>query len=292
MDVIIQSNAELAARTAADLIARALSAKPDLGLGLATGCTMESVYDQLVRKHLEAGLDFSRCRTFNLDEYVGLAADDPCSYHYFMRERFFDAVNIDLGNTYLPDGMAEDLEAECMNYEKLVALNGGIDLQLLGIGLNGHLGFNEPLSAFRSRTRVVTLSRMTRAQNAPLFPKPRQVPRRAITMGVGTILEARCCVLLATGLEKAEIVARAIEGPLTAMVTATALQLHPACTVVLDEGAAGNLRENDHYQRILPVPNGPAKIPPAILAENENGGHSLPATSKKTFLAGKLAGKS
>src|SRR5277367_3814785 len=150
MDVIIQSNAEMAAHAVADLIARALSAKPDLVLGLATGCTMESVYDQLVKKHQEEGLDFSCCRTFNLDEYVGLAADDPCSYHYFMRERFFNVVNIDVGNTYLPDGNAEDLEAECMNYEKLIALNGGIDLQLLGIGLNGHLGFNEPLSAFRS----------------------------------------------------------------------------------------------------------------------------------------------
>jgi glucosamine-6-phosphate deaminase len=253
MDVIIQSNAEMAARTAADLIARALSARPDLVLGLATGCTMESVYDQLVRKHQEEELDFSHCRTFNLDEYIGLAADDPCSYHYFMRHRFFGAVNIDLANTYLPDGMAEDLEVECVNYEKLITLNGGIELQLLGIGLNGHLGFNEPLSAFRSRTRVVTLSRVTRSQNASLFPKPGQVPRRAVTMGVGTILETRSCVLLATGLEKAEIVARAIEGPLTSMVTATALQLHPACTIVLDEESAGNLRENDHYQRMLAV---------------------------------------
>src|SRR5271166_4849186 len=168
MDVIIQSNAEMAARTASGLIAKALFAKPDLVLGLATGCTMESVYDQLVREHEEEGLDFSRCRTFNLDEYIGLAPEDPCSYHYFMRHRFFDAVNIDLGNTFLPDGMAEDLEAESKHYEKIIARSGGIDLQLLGIGLNGHLGFNEPLSAFRSRTRVVTLTRMTRSQNAPL----------------------------------------------------------------------------------------------------------------------------
>ena len=123
MDVIIQSNAELAARMAAGLIARALSAKPDLRLGLATGRTMESVYDQLVRQHQTEGLDFSRCRTFNLDEYVGLAADDPCSYHYFMRNRFFDLVNIDPGNTFLPDGMAEDLAAECLKYEKLIAVN-------------------------------------------------------------------------------------------------------------------------------------------------------------------------
>jgi glucosamine-6-phosphate deaminase len=288
MDVIIQSNAEMAARTVADLITRALSAKPDLVLGLATGCTMESVYDQLVRKHQEKGLDFSRCRTFNLDEYIGLAADDPCSYHYFMRQRFFDGVNIDRRNTYLPDGMAEDLEAECANYEKLIAANGGIDLQVLGIGLNGHLGFNEPLSAFRSRTRVQTLSRVTRLQNAPLFPKPRLMPRRAITMGVGTILEARHCLLLATGLDKADIVARAIEGPLTAMITASALQLHPACTIVLDEEAAGNLRENDHYQRPLPGQNPSPVAPPTVAAQNENGDLQHPILSKKPLLADKF----
>jgi glucosamine-6-phosphate deaminase len=287
MDVIIQSSAELAARMAAGLIARALSAKPDLRLGLATGRTMESVYDQLVRQHQTEGLDFSHCRTFNLDEYVGLAADDPCSYHHFMRNRFFDLVNIDPGNTFLPDGMAEDLAADCLKYEKLIAANGGIDLQLLGIGLNGHLGFNEPLSEFQSRTRVVTLSPVTRSQNAPLFPKPRRMPRRAITMGMGTILEARHCLLLATGLEKASIVAQAIEGPLTTMVPATALQLHPACTIVLDAEAADCLGGNGLYQRISPASNEPAEISPAVLAQSENGGHVLPAVAKKTFLPGK-----
>jgi glucosamine-6-phosphate deaminase len=245
MKVIIQSNAEMAARTVADFIAQALAAHPRLVLGLATGCTMESVYDELVRIHQDEGLDYSRCRTFNLDEYVGLAANNPCSYHYFMRERFFSRVNIKLSNTHLPDGMAENLEAECASYEKLIAANGGIALQVLGIGLNGHLGFNEPLSSLESRTRVQALSRVTRAQNAPLFPTPEQVPRQAITMGIGTILDSRRCLLLATGLEKAEIVAKAIEGPITAMVTATALQLHPNCAVVLDEEAASRLQGND-----------------------------------------------
>ena len=288
MDVIIQSNADLAAQTAADLIARTLSAKPDLVLGLATGCTVESVYERLVQQHQETGLDFSQCRTFNLDEYVGLAADDPCSYHYFMRQRLFDAVNIDLRNTHLPDGMAEDLDAECANYEKLISGSGGIDLQLLGIGLNGHLGFNEPLSAFRSRTRVEVLSRVTRAQNAPLFIKPRQVPRRAITMGVGTILEARRCLLLATGPEKAGIVARAIEGPLTAMVTATALQLHPACTIVLDEAAAGKLRENDHYQRVHSAPGVLTAAAQKIGAKNMNGRLAQPVAPAKSTLVSKF----
>jgi glucosamine-6-phosphate deaminase len=279
MEVIIQSNAEMAARTAADFIARALTAKPDLVLGLATGCTMDAVYDQLVQRHQDEGLDFSRCRTFNLDEYVGLAANDPCSYHYYMRQRFFDAVNIDLHHTHLPDGMADDLEAECANYERLIASCGGIDLQLLGIGRNGHLGFNEPLSAFRSRTRVQTLSGVTRAQNAPLFPSPDQVPQHAITMGVGTILEARHCLLLATGLEKADVVARAIEGPQTAMITATALQLHPACTIVLDPAAAGSLKENDHYQRNVSTQH---------LAQILNGTHLSPATLQNPLLAGQV----
>jgi glucosamine-6-phosphate deaminase len=271
MEVIIHSNAETAEQSAADLIAQALSAKPDLVLGLATGCTMEPVYERLVQKHQDESLDFSRCHTFNLDEYVGLLPDNPCSYHHFMRQRLFNGVNIAPRNTHLPDGMAGDLEAECANYEKLIATAGGIDLQLLGIGLNGHLGFNEPLSAFRSRTRLQTLSRMTRAQNAPLFPSLNRVPHCAITMGVGTILEARRCLLLATGLEKADIVAKAIEGPLTAMITATALQLHPACTIVLDADAASRLHENEHYQR-------------KVSSSNGNGTQLPTSTSKKNFL--------
>jgi glucosamine-6-phosphate deaminase len=285
MEVIIQSNTALASQAAADLIAKALVAKPDLVLGLATGCTMEPVYDWLVQKHQDEGLDFSRCRTFNLDEYVGLASNDPCSYHYFMRQRFFDGVNIDPRNTHLPDGMAHDLDAECARYEKLIAANGGIDLQVLGIGLNGHLGFNEPLSAFQSRTRVQPLSRVTRTQNAPLFPSPGQVPQRAITMGVGTILEARHCLLLATGLEKADVVAKAIEGPMTAMITATALQLHPACTIVLDQAAASRLKENDHYQRMMPAQDTARKNSKKILTQTENGAHPSPALAQKPLLA-------
>jgi glucosamine-6-phosphate deaminase len=252
MEIIIQSNEEMAARTAAEFIAGAVAAKPDLVLGLATGCTMEPVYDELVRKHQEEGLDFSRCRSFNLDEYVGLPADDASSYHHFMRKRFFDRVNIELRNTHLPDGMASNLEAECAQYEQLILESGGIDLQLLGIGLNGHLGFNEPPAAFQSRTRVENLSPVTRAQNAPLFPKSKPVPQRAITMGVGTILQARRCLLLATGPEKAEVVAKAIEGPLTTTITASILQKHPACTVVLDQAAAGSLRKIDIRQRVSP----------------------------------------
>jgi glucosamine-6-phosphate deaminase len=250
MEIIIQPNAELAALTVADVIGQALLAEPRVVLGLATGFTMQPVYDRLVRRHHEDGVDFSRCSTFNLDEYIGLAASDPRSYHYFMRHHFFDRVNIEMRHTHLPDGMAADLPAECANYERLIAANGGIDLQILGIGLNGHIGFNEPDSAFNSRTRVQTLSRATRAQNAPLFSSLAEVPREAITMGIGTILDARQCLLLATGFEKAEIVSKAIEGPLTVAITATALQLHPNSTIVLDEAAASRLQKSDHYREM------------------------------------------
>jgi len=251
MEVIIRPTADAAAELVARVIARALRANPHLVLGLATGCTMESVYAWLVRMHREEGLDFSSCRTFNLDEYVGLPARDPHSYRHYMNHHLFRKVNIDLRNTHVPDGMAVVLDAECANYEQQIADAGGIDIQLLGIGYAGHLGFNEPLSALRSRTREKALSPTTRAQNAPLFKRPDLVPRRAITMGVGTILDSRRCILLATGVEKAEIVAKAVEGPITSMISATALQLHPRCTVVVDEAATGQLRETTYYRWIF-----------------------------------------
>jgi glucosamine-6-phosphate deaminase len=168
-----------------------------------------------------------------------------------MDERLFRNVNIDARNTHLPHGMAVDLEAECRRYEALIQRFGGIDLQLVGIGKAGHIGFNEPLSALRSRTRVKALTPTTIKQNAPLFGGEAKVPRRAITMGVGTIIEARRCLLLATGDSKAAMVAKAVEGPITSMVTASALQLHPRCTVVVDEEAAADLKEQDYYRWIF-----------------------------------------
>ncbi len=251
MEVIIQPTEIAAAELVARRIAGEMRTKPNLTLGLATGNTMESVYANLVRMHREEKLDFSQCRSFNLDEYVGLPGNHDNSYRHYMNLNLFLKVNIDLRNTHLPDGTAADLEAECTHYERLIAECGGIDLQLLGIGLAGHLGFNEPASSLRSRTRIKVLSPVTRAQNAPLFPLPDDMPRRAITMGVGTILDARRCWLLATGEDKAEIVAKAIEGPLTSMISASALQLHPHCTVVLDEAAASRLQEADYYRWIF-----------------------------------------
>jgi len=251
MEVVIRPNMDAATELVARVIAKELRANSRLVMGLATGRTMESVYARLVQMHREEGLDFSACHTFNLDEYVGLPGNHRNSYRHYMNRHFFLQVNIDLQNTHLPNGMAGNLESECANYERLIQQCGGIDLQLLGIGLNGHLGFNEPLSAFRSRTRVKVLSPVTREQNAQLFESPDQMPNRAITMGVGTILECRRCLLLATGEDKAAIVAQAIEGPVTSMISATALQFHPDCTFILDEAAASQLKEKDYYHWIF-----------------------------------------
>jgi glucosamine-6-phosphate deaminase len=251
VEAIIRPDQDSAALLVARLIARELKANPSFVLGLATGRTMEAVYRILVRLHREERLDFSLCRTFNLDEYVGLAPDDERSYRYYMNQHLFSQVNLDQRNTHLPNGMAADLEAECRAYEQKIQRCGGIDLQLLGLGQAGHIGFNEPLSALRSRTRVKALSPVTIEQNSALFGGAQKVPRRAITMGVGTILECRRCLLLATGPSKAEVIAKAVEGPITSMISATALQLHARCTVVVDEAAASKLAAADYYRWIF-----------------------------------------
>jgi len=251
VEVIIRPDADAAAELVARIIAKELRANPHLVLGLATGRTMERVYGRLVRLHRKEGLDFSLCRTFNLDEYVGLAPEDPRSFRHYMNEHLFGHVNIDPRNAHLPDGRAADLEVECRGYEAAIARAGGLDLQLLGIGQAGHIGFNEPLSALRSRTRAKALAPLTLEQNAEVFGGADKVPRRAITMGVGTILESRRCLLLAIGAEKAEMIAKAVEGPITSMISATALQLHPRCTVVVDDAAAGRLAGSEYYRRIF-----------------------------------------
>jgi glucosamine-6-phosphate deaminase len=251
MEVILQPNEEAAAALVARIVAHDLRANPHLVLGLATGKTMECVYRHLVRMHQDEHLDFSLCSSFNLDEYVGLFPSDPNSYRHYMNHHLFRHVNIDPRNTHLPNGMAADLDAECRHYEALIHRFGGIDLQLLGIGKAGHIGFNEPLSALRSRTRVKALTPTTLKQNAASFGSEENMPRRAITMGVGTIIEARRCLLLASGESKAEVIAQAVEGPISSMVSASALQLHPRCTVIVDEAAAGKLKETEYYRWIF-----------------------------------------
>ena len=243
MEILILPDAGQAERKTAEVIAEALARKPDMVLGLATGRTMEQVYAHLVEFHRRGGLDFSRCSSFNLDEYVGLAPDDERSYRSYMNRHLFDHINIRREAIHIPDGVAADRAEECRKYEVEIGRLGGIDLQLLGLGADGHIGFNEPRSGLYSRTRETLLAPATRRQNAGMFDGcPDRVPERALTMGVGTILEARKCLLLATGSSKARILAQAIEGPITAMVTASALQLHPECLVVLDEEAASEIQ--------------------------------------------------
>lgn len=252
MEVIILPTQQKAARLVAEIFAKEMKARPKLVLGLATGRTMEPVYSLLVDLHRQAGLDFSQCSTFNLDEYIGIPAEHPCSYRHYMNELLFNRVNIAKANTHLPDGMAPDLAAECLRYEGAIVQAGGIDLQLVGIGSDGHIGFNEPSSSLRSRTREKALTPATLEQNAPMFGgDPANVPRRAITMGVGTILDSRRCLMLVTGKSKASILAKAVEGPITAMVTATALQLHPRCQVIVDEEAASELKEIDYHRWVF-----------------------------------------
>lgn len=248
MEVITRSTAE----QAVDLVARLMEArirhKPDAVLGLATGRTMERVYARLV----ESGVSLAGCSSFNLDEYIGLEREDPNSYRSYMQEHLFSKVDIDLANTHVPDGSADDLKAAAREYEERISQAGGIDLQLLGIGEAGHIGFNEPLSSLMSRTRDKALTPTTRAQNAGMFGgDPARVPKRALTMGVGTILDARELILLATGTAKADIIARAVEGPVTAMVSASAIQLHPNCKVILDEDAAAGLKGRDYYDFVF-----------------------------------------
>ncbi len=247
MEVIIRPTADEAAELTSKIIKKSILEKPNLVLGLATGGTMEVVYDKLVCAHKEDNLDFSLCRTFNLDEYIGLPVEDKNSYRYYMNKNLFSRINIDIRNTYLPNGMAENYTAESDKYERLIRENGGIDLQLLGIGRSGHIGFNEPLSALQSRTREKALTPVTIEQNEIYFEPPESMPKRAFTMGIGTILDARKIVLLATGEGKAGIIAKAVEGPVTSMISASALQLHPKTTIIVDESAAKNLEEKEYY---------------------------------------------
>lgn len=250
MRVIVEKDYEGVSRRAARFVAEMVRRKPDCVLGLATGGTVVGMYNELIRLYRETGLDFSQVGTFNLDEYVGLAPTHPQSYRYFMQTNLFDHLNIDIRKTHVPDGRALDFDAYCGQYEKLIRDVGGIDLQVLGVGSDGHIAFNEPGSSLGSRTRLKTLTEETVRDNARFFGSADQVPTLAITMGVGTILESRQCLLLATGPHKAKAVRDAVEGPVTAQVTASALQLHRDVIVVLDEEAARLLERRDYYRAV------------------------------------------
>lgn len=248
MEVIARPTAVDAVNLVAGLLVERIRARRTIVLGLATGRTMEKVYEQLAARKVS----FEGCTSFNLDEYIGLPPGDPNSYRYYMHKHLFSKVDIDVARTHVPDGNATNLKAAAERYEHLIDVSGGIDVQLLGIGAAGHIGFNEPLSSLMSRTRDKSLTPTTRMQNAAMFGGDvDKVPKRALTMGVGTILDAREVILLATGQAKATIVAQAVEGPVTSMISASALQLHPNCKVIVDNDAAQELRGRDYYDFVF-----------------------------------------
>ncbi len=249
MEVIIQDSAVESCHLAARLISKQVRAYPQSVLGLATGSTPLPLYQELIRMHREEGLDFSKVTTFNLDEYVGLPRAHNQSYFYFMQRHLFQHLNVSAEKIHLPDGMADDIPAHCAAYEAKIKEVGGIDIQILGIGSDGHIAFNEPSSSLASRTRIKTLTEQTIADNARFFNGDQsQVPRHCITMGIGTIMEAKVNLLLAHGSGKAPAVAATVEGPITSMVPASILQHHERAKVFLDEEAAAHLKLHDYYQ--------------------------------------------
>lgn len=250
MRITIVKDYDEMSKKAAEIISKQIRTKPDSVLGFATGGTPIGTYKELVRMHKEEGLDFSRITTFNLDEYYGLGPDHPQSYHYFMFSNLFNHVNIDPKRVHIPDGLAKDVEAFCKKYEEEIKKAGGIDLQLLGIGRDGHIAFNEPGSSLTSRTRLVALAEETIKDNARFFEKEEDVPRFAITMGCGTIMEAKKILLLANGEAKSDAVAAFIEGPITSQITASILQMHPDVTVIIDEAAASKLKRKEYYRHV------------------------------------------
>lgn len=244
MEIIIQPTPEVATKVAARIIARLLREKPGAVLGMATGSTPLLLYRELVAMKL----NWSKVTTFNLDEYVGLPREHPQSYHSFMWENLFRHVNIAKKSVHIPDGNAKDIPKFCAKYEKQIRAAGGIDLQVLGIGTDGHIGFNEPTSSLASRTRIKTLTQQTVKDNARFFGSEDKVPHHVITMGIGTIMEARQNLLLAFGPKKARAIAEAVEGPITSVNPASVLQMHPVTKVCLDEPAAGGLQRADYYR--------------------------------------------
>ena len=245
MKVIITVNYEEMSKKAAEIVKKQIKEKPNTVLGLATGSTPLGMYKHLIEMYKRGEIDFSNVITFNLDEYIGLSPDHPQSYHYFMFHNFFNHINIKKENVHIPNGIAEDLEEECRKYEEEIEKAGGIDLQILGIGINGHIGFNEPDESIETKTHVVTLTEKTINANKRFFKSAEEVPRKAITMGLGSIMKAKKIVLLASGKNKAEAIKETIKGQLTTKVPATVLALHPDVTIIIDKEAASLIPDED-----------------------------------------------
>jgi len=253
MRVVILKTAEEVSQRAAEIIARVVQAQPHVVLGLATGSTPLATYRCLIDAYRAGTLSFAQVRTFNLDEYVGLGPEHPQSYSFFMREELFRHIDIDQARCHVPDGLVADYEVYSRQYEQSIVDAGGIELQLLGVGTDGHIAFNEPGSSLASRTRLKALTEQTRIDNSRFFESLDDVPRLAISMGVGTILQSRRILLLGTGANKADAVRSFIEGPITSQITASALQWHPNVTVVLDEAASSWLQRKAYYHEVETV---------------------------------------
>jgi len=241
MKIIIKENYRQMSKEAALLVKKRILGKPDIVLGLATGETPLGLYKELIKMYEKGDLDFSGITTFNLDEYLSLKPSHPQSYHYYMQHNFFKHINIKKENIFIPDGTSDDVEAHCQWYENKIKEKGGIDLQILGIGRNGHIGFNEPGTDFNSITRVVSLEKTTIKDNARFFKTAKEVPKKAITMGIKTILESKECLLLASGIKKREIVNKFLKGAISTEIPASALKNHKNVTIILDKEAAGDL---------------------------------------------------
>jgi len=250
MKVVIVEDAASVAKYGADIFIKQIQTHADSVLGLATGSTPVAMYHQLIGAYNSQQISFSAVKSFNLDEYLGLSGQHQQSYRYFMHDQLFDHVDIVESNTAVPAGDAKDPRAACEDYERQIKDCGGIDIQLLGLGRNGHIGFNEPSSSLASRTRVKTLTQDTIDDNARFFTEGEFQPHLSITMGIGTILEAKKVVLLAIGENKAQAVVDMVQGPLTAHCPASALQLHPNVVVIIDEAAASKLDNVEFFKHI------------------------------------------
>ncbi|MGD2295057.1 MAG: glucosamine-6-phosphate deaminase [Candidatus Aminicenantes bacterium] len=247
METIIKNDYNQICSEAVDIIHRKWQRKNDLVLGLATGRTPLGVYAKLIDMNRRGTMDFSAVRAFNLDEYLGLNEDHPQSFARYMSKNFYSQINMQKENIHRLEGTPKNIDEHCRQFEETIKGVGGIDVQILGIGSNGHIGFNEPSSSLASRTRVKTLTADTIAANRSLFEEEKDIPRFCLTMGIGTIMEAKTILLLAFGQKKSEAIAKSIEGPVTASVPASVLQLHPEVKFIIDDEAASLLSKQDYY---------------------------------------------
>ena len=248
MEILIRETPEAGAKVGANVVRKILQDKDKPVFGLATGGTPLRTYKEIIRMNQSGEISFRNCTTFNLDEYGGLSPENKHSYHYYMMSIFFEHTDIDKMKVHLPDGCEEDLRELCRKHENLINDEGGVDLQVLGIGANGHIGFNEPTGSFASRTWVKILSKQTIQDNSIYFDKMEEVPRHVVTMGIATIMESRHCLLMANGAKKADAIRNMIEGPVSASCPASILQMHPRVPIILDEEASYLLTFKDHYK--------------------------------------------